>query len=620
MGLPDLGVKPRYDIISPSGLDISVPEFNQVRMKIRNLSPETDGYIYWRTKENQDKDAGSARFTMRPDCPEWQEVVCYIDSTWQGIIDQIRIRLVQMGMRGDIWIDWIKIVNGQPAKTPARPDLCSDKVVPEIKLPGISQEHFQDAFKILDECLVTDVPMKGFNYPFLAPGGRYGQSWWQLDASLNIAGAKWVNQKFVENMMRGFAGVQSQNPDGRIDLWGGSAVRGMPANVSSLPRFFEAAFDVAVRTDDKQLQELIFDMMKKYLGYWFSPLKRDAGTGLITAVFEESFSDKSFGDKKAIPGTLAPIDLNVAVAIGCYNTCKLARYLDYEDDSQFYNQLFEQLCQAINKYLWCDKTNAYYNYDTHNKVKKPRFICTTFDPLRYNIAPLERIDKLVSLLVNPEIFNWGIHPVTSIALTEPEFVEATGIYDGTAWFGDVWTLRNMLIINGLEDAGKHNLASELAWATIKMFNNNFSEYVVPGTGSGEGVARYGWTASQYIQAIIENIFGIRYNRFEKRLIIFPHIPKECMGHEISIQNLFLPFEKTRLSLNIDCKSSEKLLIDIKFKGTLPDGKIVVMLPELSSKNFYGPDNNDMDEFTNINYKNYKGVEMPVKQSVHLVFK
>jgi len=47
-------------------------------------------------------------------------------------------------------------------------------------------------------------------------------------------------KKFTEDVIRGFAEVQSQNPDGRIDLWGGSTVRGQVADVTSLPRYFEA--------------------------------------------------------------------------------------------------------------------------------------------------------------------------------------------------------------------------------------------------------------------------------------------------------------------------------------------------------------------------------------------
>ena len=65
--------------------------------------------------------------------------------------------------------------------------------------------------------------------------------------------------------MRGFAGVQKQNPDGRIDLWGGSTIRGQSADVSSLPRFFEAAYDVARRSIDSSLQYLVYSSMKNYL-------------------------------------------------------------------------------------------------------------------------------------------------------------------------------------------------------------------------------------------------------------------------------------------------------------------------------------------------------------------
>lgn len=617
------GDNPDYAIASPKGLGFSAREHDIVQMRLLNRSPETDGVISWKTKNNTESSAGEVRFTMKPDYNEWQLVTCYMDSLWVGTIDQIKIRPAQMWMRGDIWIDWIKITKGNPKPMPPRPDLHSKNIVPVVNLPGIKQNDFQQAFDILDECLVTDIPMKGFNYPFLAPGGAYGQSWWQLDGSLNIAGAKWVNQKFVEDMMRGFAGVQSQNPDGRIDLWGGSPMRGTPANVSSLPRFFDAAFDVATRTKDRQLQELIHDTMKKYLQYWFSSVKRDSESGLITAVFEESFSDKSFGDKNAKPGVLAPVDLNVAVAIGCYNTSKLAEYLGRNQDVHTYLGMFEELSEAINNHLWNKDKNAYYNYDVQDKKMIPRLICTTFDPMRLGIAPDEYIEKMIPVLVNPDVFNWGIRPLTSIAKTEDDFREATGSYDGTAWFGDVWTMRNMQIVSGLEDAGRHALAAELAWATVKMFNNNFAEYIVPSTGSGEGVERYGWTASQYTQAIIEHLFGIKYNQFDERLYIFPHIPQEFIGHTISISNLLIPGgNDARMSLTINCKKEKKIEIDIELTGDLPTANICVLFPKTEEKKLRKL-NGEKSGWTTIdkieNRKNYRAVNIPIQESLKLIF-
>jgi hypothetical protein len=493
----------RYELVSPKNLSINASKFNKIVIRIRNLSPETDGFIRWETVDKLD--SGVVRYTMKPDCKEWQEVVCHMDNHWKGIIGQIKVQPASMWQRGDLWIDWIAVGRGEVKQAILRPDVCSNAVVPQIKLPGISQKDFNDAFKVLDECIIVNVPINGFNYPVMAPGGYYGENWWALDASLNVAGSKWVNQKFVENLMRGFAEVQKQNPDGRIDLWGGSPTRGQAADVSSLPRFFEAAYDVARRSNDVVLQNTIYEAMKKNLGYWFSSKKRDDATGLITGVFEETFYDP---DKQ--PQVIAPVDLNVAVAIGCFNTSKLAKYLGKATEAEKFLLDFKQLSATINQYLWNEDNQVYYNYNVIEKRQDKQLLCSTFDPLRLGIAPPDRIDKLMKSLLNPSLFYWGIRPLTSIARTEPKYVEAKGHYDGRAWSGDIWTLRNLAVIKGLEDVGKHDLAAELTWSTIKTFNAKYCEYIVPSTGSGEGVQRYGWSASQYIQAIIEDLFGVDY--------------------------------------------------------------------------------------------------------------
>ncbi len=608
-----------YELISPQGLSIPAAQYNKIVIRMRNLSPETDGFIRWQTKEKPGVDTGSVRFTMKPDLKEWQEVVCHMDQHWKGTVDRIKIQPAIMWQRGDIWIDWIGITKGENKETNLRPDLCSDNVIPHIKLPGISQNDFKEAFKVLDECLVVDVPLNGFNFPFMAPGGAYGQNWWQLDASLNIAGAKWANQKLTEDMMRGFAGVQAQNPDGRLDLWGGSPVRGEVADVSSLPRYFEAAYDVARRSKDSSLQITVFETMKKYLGYWFSSTKRDKNTGLITGVFEETFSNPHQD-----PGVIAPVDLNVAVALGCYNTGRLALFLGKNTEAKRFSEDFRQLSSNINRYLWNDEAGVYYNYNIIEKRHDKRLLCTTFDPFLAGIASAEQVEKLVPVLLNPALFNWGTRPLTTVAKTEPGYLEAKGPYDGRAWFGDIWTLRNLPVINGLQNAGKHDLAAELNWSTIKIFNNRYCEYLVPSTGSGEGVQRYGWSASQYIQAIIENLFGVDYDAIEKRIRITPHIPKELLNQEIEMTNLQIPCRNDlRFDLKIIQQQLGKATITVTLKGVLPDEMLEICLPVQSPKlaDIIDDRGKALQQLTHIDgMRNVAGVRMKMKNRVSLTFK
>jgi hypothetical protein len=406
---------------------------------------------------------------------------------------------------------------------------------------------------------------------------------------LSVAGAKWANWELCENIVRGFRTVQLENPDGRIDLYGGSAIRGQVGDISSVPRFFEAGYDIARRAQNKDLTEMIYLTMASYLDWWLSPVKRDARSGLITAVFEESLGEEHdyLGEEypgEMIPQTLAPVDTNVAVAIGCRYTADLAHYLGHAQQESTYLRVFDELKAAINQYLWDEKKGAYYNYDVKKMQPRSRLICSTFDPMRLRIAPRGRFARLVDLLVDPAQFGWGQVPVTSLAKTDPGYVEATGTYDGRAWFGDIWTMRNVEVIAGLEESGRHDLAGELTWATVKAFNANYHEFLVPSTGSGQGVKRYVWSASQYIQAIVEHIFGVDPDRLRRRLRIVPRIPSELYGKTLTLSNLSLPPRGAgKLSLRIKQEKPGSAKIAIEITGQLPDGQLEVMLPQTNGQ-------------------------------------
>jgi hypothetical protein len=601
---------------SPAGLNLPAAQATKIRLRLLNRSPETDGLVYCRTIEQPERLSVAVRFTMEPDSGEWQDVVCNVDGRWSGTIDRIVIQPALLRWRGDIWFDKIAIARGAPEPAPPRPDVCSPAVVPRLTLPGIAQAEFQDAFTVLDECLVTDVPAYGFSFPFMGPGGAYGPCWWALDTSLNLAGAKWANQTFAEDVMRGFAGVQRQNPDGRIDLYGASPIRGQVGELSSLPRYFEAAYDVARRTDDSRLRAAIHDSMHAYLNYWLSPVKRNLDTGLVTGVFEESL-----GQHPSEPQRLAPVDLNVAVAVGCLNAAQLARGLGRDEAARTHEEDFETLRRAINETLWSPEQQAYLNYDLRQKRHTPQLLCTTFDPLRAGIVPDDRVDRLCGLLTDPALFNWGTLPVTSLARTDTEYVEAEGPYDGRAWFGDVWTMRNLPIIAGLEDAGRHALAAELTWATIKAFNGRYAEFLVPSTGSGEGVQRYGWSASQYIQAVVEHLFGVDVDLIEGRLRVFPHIPQDLWGRNLALEGLLLPGTPAqRLDLSIQAESRGRADVWMKIDPPWRYGvEVVVPLDEGAPTHAAYDDGRDAVLQTFPALRGAVGVRAESCQTLHITF-
>ena len=198
----------------------------------------------------------------------------------------------------------------------------------KISFPYVSQEHLDYAVHCLETCMQEDAKDFGFNYPYFTPGGMYGKQWWQLDSSLALCGYKWIDRQFANLSIKNF--IESQKEDGRICLWGNDVLPGkeygenfpdQTEGASSLPKLFDVAYHVVKGCDDKEFKKATFNMMKKYLDWWFSA-RQDKKTGLITALFEETFVPYL-----GYAGEYAGVDTNVEVCVGCYYTAKLANEL-----------------------------------------------------------------------------------------------------------------------------------------------------------------------------------------------------------------------------------------------------------------------------------------------------
>jgi len=591
------------ELLSPRGIGVATTEGGQVqvRLQVLNLSPATDFYLRWRTKEQltgwgEDPSlakvwnpdhlvAQSKHCALNPDLKKWQEMTCYVSKPWHGTIDQIGI-YVPSSMRGDIWIKSVQIEVGPEEPSHIRPDVASAAVVPRISIPGISQAGFSEAFKVLDQCLIVDVPQWGFTHPFMSPGGLYFPTgWWELDTNLTVVGAKWANQDFAEGVMRGFHDVQSESPDGRFDESGVAETRGQVGDVSQPPVFFEVAYDVARRTSNLQLRSDIYQTMQQYLDWWLSPAKRDGRTGLVSGVVDETFGEAEYPTRGIMPQSVAPVGINVAVAVGAARTAALAAELGKESDAEKYRQVFKDLSNAINNTLWDEDDGVYYSYDLGEHHLRKRLIVSTFDPLRLGIAPIERRDRLLKRLLDPAQFNWGKRPLTSLAMTDPGYVEREGMVGGIdGWNGPVWTFLNMTAVAGLEESGHPDLAAELNWATVKEFHQHYREFVLPSSGEGGGAEGYGFAASQYIGAIIEHLFGVDFDRIQKRLRIEPHVPKALYGKDIALENLRLPSAgDTRLSVRIKQSANGSARVTVNMNGPLPEGSLEIALPGAAKK-------------------------------------
>lgn len=413
----------------------------------------------------------------------------------------------------------------------------NDKKIPYLEMPFCDNEAFCNAAATVEKCR-SDTQCYSFVRPFFAPGGDYGDCWWSLDYALAVDGYKWISPQcetdFLINM------VSAQQDDGRIKLYGidrfDTHFRDRTIIVSSLPKYFETVRGVFDRTDDDNIRRSAYDMLSSNLDWWYRS-RYNEQTSLYYAVFEETF----------VPNTdlgrheYCPVDLNMQLVRGYRNTAFMAEYFGEKEKSAEYTEKGESLLKAIEKYLWNEEMQAYCPYDPLHNKHFGVLMVSAFDAMMFDNACREHKKALLGKMLDNNLFGWDDYALTTFAKNEPRFRAIRGAYCGNpCWSGSVWTLTNRAVIQALEEAGEKALAAELAFKTVEEFRNNYTEFLHPFTGEGNGVKDYAWTAAQFIQIIIENIFGISYNAIDRSVSIIPNLPeKYCKGKYI-LDGLLLP--------------------------------------------------------------------------------
>ncbi len=255
---------------------------------------------------------------------------------------------------------------------------------------------------------------------------------------------------------------------------------------------------------DKKLAETAYKLFKRSLAWW-DEYRFDTETGLYSALFEETFIPNT----ESVSCVYAAVDTNAELILGLRNAAALCAGLGKTEESEIYTKKASALCNAADRYFWNDEDGCCYPYVLTEKCQQKTLMVSTFNGFYF--LSEDRRKRLVTLLRAPDIFNRRRYALTSVATTDPLFTTTEGSYQGNrSWGGSVWTMTNMSAMKALLYAGYKDDAKMLALQTVGCFKGNYAELVNPFTRHGEGVLRYGWTAGQFIQTIVEILFGISY--------------------------------------------------------------------------------------------------------------
>lgn len=167
-----------------------------------------------------------------------------------------------------------------------------------------------------------------------------------------------------------------------------------------------------------------YQLLRRNLDWWMTQ-RQDPGTGLLTAMFEETFRPW-LGEM----GQYAPVDTNLEAALGFQEAAGLAEHLGLWEEAREHREKGRRLTEAVQRYLWEEKTGFFHPYLVKEGRRVEERLAESFyalgDP---NLSP-QRKQRLLALLTDPKAFGWGNRPLTSVALDDPSFTVTHGEYQG----------------------------------------------------------------------------------------------------------------------------------------------------------------------------------------------
>ncbi len=407
---------------------------------------------------------------------------------------------------------------------------------PILEAPFCTQAAFQHAFDVLQARVVDgeQLPVGGFDRPFFTPGGAYGAGWWSLDSVLAVEGAKWVDLELAKGIVSNLANVQ--RPDGRIPFWymdaPEAAVYNVKEEVAGIPKYIEVCWHILRHCGDPALAETAYRMFCRNLQWWEAK-RQDPGTGLMTAVFEECLMPQLYTGSMEY----APVDTNMDVITSYHLTAQLAELLGKAEEAEQWRQKMASQQEAVRRYLWDERQETFAPLWVRTGLHEPVNEANAFMTLRHNTASPAQKAALLRLLQDETAYGFEKPTLPSASRRDPRFAVVHGPYIGNrCWAGSVWTSINRSVIRGLREAGEEALAARLALRTAEEFAGRYFEFLSPEDGSGQGTAEYALTAAQFLQIVIDEIFGIHYDVWAGKAELTP-LPLQM---EMRLSGLTMP--------------------------------------------------------------------------------
>jgi neutral trehalase len=347
--------------------------------------------------------------------------------------------------------------------------------IPFIKFSDKEKEMlYWNAFSLMRQCMMKAEGESSYNYYVFSrePKWGWGYGGQVFHESLVMLAYALMDPAGAMNSQRVY--MERQRNDGYINYRTGPYLNEQIIHngeyTSSAPWFNYINYEIYKITGDKKFISDAYKSGKKFYN-WYTSRRDSNNNGLASwggHAELESVRDARVAvwDKVGWASNFEGPDVNSMLVMEEKSLAAMAGILGLKNDAIDWERKSLERSALINKYLWDDETEFYYNVNKNDqsftfknkddlKIKE----LIGFLPMWAGAADSEHVEKLIKSLTNKDEF-WRKFGVPTLSAKD-DYYNPIGY-----WNGPIWVQWQYLIFRGLLDYGYKEIASEFAEKVI----------------------------------------------------------------------------------------------------------------------------------------------------------
>lgn len=314
---------------------------------------------------------------------------------------------------------------------------------------------------------VVREPQGFIKHPYLIPAGFYSQLWdWDAFFMANHFISK-GQPEYMKNWVLTFA--QGIDDDGYV---AGCMTKDGPRNVYSgrfamKPFLSQGAYQYSKATGDWEWLRPHYDALNSVIDY-----RRRTQCDSVTGLYGWEIAMQSGADNnpalnyfKDDSRTFISTDATAFQYGELLAQAAIAEKLGYKEDAEKYAAEAAAIKNALNEICWNEEDECYYNVDRDSREQYRRIGYSTFVPLMYQMAPLDKGRSMVKrYMLSPDHMK-SPYGFRSLSKSDPDYNNKNIIVPFSNWQGPVWGITSYIYSIGLHHYG---FDDEVKWMAEKV--------------------------------------------------------------------------------------------------------------------------------------------------------